>query len=82
MACRSNHGTNLLGILDNLHFTKFFAVRRYIFQKKLETFTAVLHPTAFPMVQIEPSDLIHCLGRQLTRTEPAGGSPGKQGSSE
>ena len=38
---------------------EILAVRRHPVQKRLETFTAALYPTAFPMMQIEPSDLIH-----------------------
>ena len=53
-----------LAYFGNLHLTKFFTMHRHPFKERLATFTAVLCPVAFPIVQIEPSDLIHCLGRQ------------------
>ena len=59
MALRSDHGANILGIFDYLHLTKLLTIRRHPVQIGLATFTAVLHPTAFPMIQVEPSGLVH-----------------------
>ena len=51
----SDHGANVLGVFGYLHFTKFHTVRRHPVLRRLPTFTSVLHPTALPMLQVEPN---------------------------
>ena len=68
---RSNHGTNVLGISDYLHFTEFLTIRRHPIQKRLATFTAILYPTAIPMIQVEPIDLgYHLKGKSQSGHQP------------
>ena len=73
VAIRSNHGTDVLSVLGNLHQCKFFAIQRKPFQERLATFSAVLYPVAFSMIKIEPGNLVHNTegGRQSGRKDGA-----------
>ena len=61
---RSDHSANILGTLDDLHFAKLLTVCRHPTQQVTAIFTAILYPTTFPMIQVEPSNLVHHLERR------------------
>ena len=55
---RPDHGADILGVLDHFHFAKFFTICRNPIQQFTATFAATLYPTAFPMIEVEPSHTI------------------------
>ena len=59
---RPHHCGLLRPVRIKIQFEKFFTVRRRPFESRLATFTAILYPTAFPMIQVEPNNLVHHLG--------------------
>ena len=64
VALRSDHGAKIFGIRDDFHFAIFFTVCRHPMQQFMAMFTAVLRPTTFPMVPVEPSNPVHHLERR------------------
>ena len=59
MAPRTDHGVNILGAFDSLHFAKLLTVGRHPTQQIMAIFSTILHPRTFPMIQVEPSHLVH-----------------------
>ena len=59
VALGSNHCANVFGVLDNFHFAKLLTVCRHPVQQLMTTVPSILHATALPMIEIEPSHLIH-----------------------
>ena len=53
---RSDHGANVLCILDNPHFAKFFTVRWHPIQQLATSVAAILYPTKLPMIEIKPGN--------------------------
>ena len=70
VALRSDHGANMSGILDDLHFSKLLTVCRHPTQQFMAIFTAILHPTTFLMIQVEPSNSVHHLERKRQGGHP------------
>ena len=56
---RANHCSNIFGVSNNLHFTEFFTIFRDPGNQRLVLFVAILNPTAFAIIQIEASNVIH-----------------------
>ena len=56
---RSNHGADIPGALDYLHFAKFFTVRCHPIQQLMATVAAILHRTALLVINVESSHPIH-----------------------
>ena len=68
---RTDHGVNIFGVFESRHFAKFFTARRHSLQKRWATFTVLMYPTAFPMIQVEPSDLVrHFQGKSQSGHQP------------
>ena len=49
----ANHGSNIIGVSNNLHFTTFFANLRDPNPRGSEFIIAILNPAAFTKIQVE-----------------------------
>ena len=67
---RADHGSNVLGVSDHLHFTELLTIFRYPMQR-FTSFTAILNPTAFSIVQVEASNMVHGTERRCQRGHQA-----------
>ena len=56
---RSDHGADILGVLHYLHVATFLTICRHPIRQFNAAFTVILYPTAFPMIEVEPSHTIH-----------------------
>ena len=61
----ANHGSNIFALSNNLHLSELFAILRVPRPQRFTFFGAELNPTAFAIVQIESSNVIHRTKRFL-----------------
>ena len=73
----ANHGSNIFGVSDNLHFTEFFAILQDPCPQRITFFGAIMNPATFAVIQIEASNAIHGTKRQCQRSHKA---PKRRGS--
>ena len=64
----ANHGSNIFGLSDNLHLSELFAILRDPLPQKFTSFSAILNPTSFAIVQIEASNVVHRSKRWCQRS--------------
>ena len=64
----ANHGSNIFGVSDNLHLSELFAILRDPGPQRFTSFGALLNLTAFAVVQIEASNVIHRTKRWCQRS--------------
>ena len=62
----SNHGANVLGVLDNFHFGISSQCRHPV-KQLVATVAGIPHPTALSMIEVEPSHLVTPEGRGQRR---------------
>ena len=51
----ADHGSNVLGVSDNLHFTELLTIFRYPMQQRFTSFTAILNQQHFSIVKFRPA---------------------------
>ena len=63
----ANHGSKIFGVSNNLHLTELFAILRDASPQRITFFGDLLNPAAFPIVQVEASNVIYGVKRWCHR---------------
>ena len=54
----ANHGSNIFGVSNNLHLTELIAILRKPCLQGIASFSAIMNPTTFAIIQIEASNAV------------------------
>ena len=55
----ADHGSDVFGVPDDLHLTKLLTILRWPMPQGSSSFTTIPNPTAFAIVQVEASNMVH-----------------------
>ena len=67
----ANHDCNILGVSNNLHLTELIEILRNPCLQGIASFTTTMYPTAFSIIQVQPSNVVHGVERRCQRSHQA-----------